>query len=102
MDECKPLPTICSDSRPNVLSKNAMPQVVMYRFSSPGPRCRAGQIVLATSYYADRLGGSNGDGAWRVLVTIVELIDPRPYIYQVTVYGNLICSVIYMSDRLLT
>jgi hypothetical protein len=25
------------------------------------------------------VGGSNGDGAWRGLVTIAELIDPRPY-----------------------
>jgi len=25
-------------------------------------------------------GGSNGDGAWRDLVTVVELIDPRPHI----------------------
>jgi len=32
--------------------------------------------------YADRVGGSNGDGVWRVLVTIVELIDPRQYIFQ--------------------
>jgi len=52
--------------------------------------------------YAVLVGGSNGDGAWCGLVTIVELIDPRPYIFQVTVYGNLIYTVIYMSDRLLT
>jgi len=31
----------------------------------------------AGALYADRLGGSNGDGAWRGMVTIVELIDPR-------------------------
>ena len=48
------------------------------------------------------MGGSNGDGAWRGLVTIVELIDPRPYIFQSAVYGRLIYTVIYMSDRLLT
>jgi hypothetical protein len=30
-------------------------------------------------HYANRLGGSNGDDAWRGMVTIVELIDPRPY-----------------------
>jgi len=52
--------------------------------------------------YAVLVGGANGDGARRGLVTIVELIDPRPYIFQVTVYGNLIYTVIYMSDRLLT
>ena len=45
-------------------------------------------------------GGANGDGAWRGLVTIVELIDPRPYIFQPAVYGRLIYAVIHMSDRL--
>jgi len=48
------------------------------------------------------VGRSNADGAWRGLVTIVELIDPRPYFFQSTVYGRLIYTVIYMSDRLLT
>ena len=48
------------------------------------------------------MGGANGDGAWRGLVTIVELIDPRPYNFQPPVYGRLIYTVIYMSDRLLT
>jgi len=52
--------------------------------------------------YAVLVGGSNGDGAWRGMVTIVELIDPRPYIFQSAVYGRLIYTVIYMSDRLLT
>jgi len=47
------------------------------------------------------VGGSNGDGAWRGLVTIVQLDDPRPYIFQSAVYGRLIYTVIYMSDRLL-
>jgi len=32
--------------------------------------------------YAVLVGGGNGDGAWRGLVTIVELIDPRPYIFS--------------------
>ena len=36
------------------------------------------------------MGGSNGDGAWRGLVMIVELIDPRPYMFQSAVYGRLI------------
>ena len=40
------------------------------------------------------VGGSNGDGAWRGQVTIVELIDPRPYIVQSPVYGRLIYTVI--------
>jgi len=31
----------------------------------------------------------------------VELIDPRPYIFQPAVYGRLIYTVICMSDRLL-
>jgi hypothetical protein len=39
---------------------------------------------------------------WRGLVTIVELIDRRPYIFLTADYGRLIYSVIYMSDRLLT
>jgi len=34
---------------------------------------------------ADRLGGSNGDSAWCVMVTIVELIDPRPYIFSLPI-----------------
>jgi len=63
-----------------------------------------GRMLPARSYYAVLVGRSNGDGAWRGLVTIVEVIDPRPYIFQVAVYGNLIYeyTVIYMSDRLLT
>ena len=52
--------------------------------------------------YAVLVGGSNGDGAWRGQVTIVELIDPRPYIFQTPVHGSLIYTVIYMSDGLLT
>jgi hypothetical protein len=32
----------------------------------------------------------------------VESIDPRPYIFLSAVYGRLIYTVIYMSDRLLT
>ena len=32
---------------------------------------------------------------------MVELTDPRPYIFQSAVYGRLIYTVIYMSDRLL-
>ena len=48
------------------------------------------------------MGVANGDGAWRGLVTIVELIDPRSYIFQSAMYGRLIYTVIYMSDRLLT
>jgi hypothetical protein len=47
-------------------------------------------------------GGANGDGVWRGLVTIVELIDLRPYIFQPAVYGRLIYTVMYMSDRLST
>jgi len=48
------------------------------------------------------VGGANGDGAGRGLVTIVELIDPRPYIFQPAVYGRLIYTAMYMSDRLLS
>ena len=55
--------------------------------------------------YAVLVGGSNGDGARRGMVTIIQLTDPRPYIFQLTVYGNLIYlihTVTYMSDRLST
>jgi hypothetical protein len=48
------------------------------------------------------VGGVNGDGARRSLVTIVESIDPRPSIFQLAVYGKLIYTVIGMSDRLVT
>jgi hypothetical protein len=36
------------------------------------------------------------------MVTLVEFIDRRPYSSQPAVYGRLICTVLYMSDRLLT
>jgi hypothetical protein len=39
------------------------------------------------------------------MVAIIELIDPRPYVLQVTVYGNLIYliyTVTYGRDRLLS
>jgi hypothetical protein len=54
------------------------------------------------SHYAVLTGGSNGDDAWRGLVKNVQLIDPRPYIFQSPVLGRLIYTVIFMSDRLLT
>ena len=54
------------------------------------------------SFYAVLVAGANGDGARRGQVTIVELIDPRPYIFQPAVYGKLICTVICTSDRLLS
>ena len=34
------------------------------------------------------VGGTSGDGAWRGLVAIVELIDPRPYMFQSAVYAD--------------
>jgi len=52
--------------------------------------------------YAVLVGGSNGDGAWPGLVAIVELIDPRPYMFQSAVYGRLIYTRIHMRDRPLT
>jgi hypothetical protein len=52
--------------------------------------------------YAVLVGGANGDGAWRGLVTVFELIHPRPYTNQSPFYGRLIYTVIYMSDCLLT
>ena len=51
--------------------------------------------------YAVLVGGSNGDGAWRGIATIVELIDPRPY-NSAFQSRRLIYAVICMSDRLLT
>jgi len=36
------------------------------------------------------------------MVTIFELLDPRPYQNQSPMYGRLIYSVIYMSNRLLS
>jgi hypothetical protein len=67
-------------------------QTISFGPSSEGPQC-----VLRSSGVGVKWG-------WREsgLVTTVELIDPRPYIFQVTVYGNLIHTVIYRSDRLLT
>ena len=55
-----------------------------------------------SSIYAVLVEGSNGDGAWGSMVTVFELIDPRPYKNQSPVYGRLIYAVNYMSDRLLT
>ena len=48
------------------------------------------------------VGGSNGDGAWRGMVTIFESIDRRPYKNLSPVYRRLIYTVSYVSDRLLT
>jgi len=63
------------------------------------PATPSARILLCR---ADRLTGSNGDGAWSCLVMIVELIDPRPYNYQVTLNGHLMYTVIRISGRLLT
>jgi len=59
-------------------------------------------MYFRTYSYAVLVGGSNGDGAWRGLVAIVELIDPHPYIFQSAVYGRLIYTVIYVSECLFT
>jgi len=37
-----------------------------------------------------------------LFVEFTQSRDPCPYTFQVTMYGNLIHTVIYMSDRLLT
>ena len=60
-----------------------------------------GHIVWSHTY-AVLVGGSNGDGARRGLVTIVKSIDPRPYNFQVTVCNYLIYTVTCMNDRLFT
>jgi len=57
-------------------------------------------ILWFDSIYAV-LGGSKRDGARRGLVTIVQLIDPYSCIFQSAVYGRLIYTLIYLSDRLL-
>ena len=54
------------------------------------------------STYAVLKGVANCDGAWRRLVKIFELGDPRPYNFQPSLYGKLIYTVIYLTDRLLT
>ena len=42
--------------------------------------CKLKPVLTAPDYcYAVLSGGTNGDGAWRGMVTIVESIDPRPY-----------------------
>ena len=50
--------------------------------------------------YAVLVGMADGDDAWRGVVMIVESIGPRPYDFQPPVYGSLIYTVTYMSDRL--
>jgi len=52
--------------------------------------------------YGVLVRGANRDGSQRGLVTIIHLIDPRPYTFQPAVYGRLIYTVIDMSDHLLT
>jgi len=54
------------------------------------------------NHHAFSMGGSNGDGEWRAMVTIFELIDPRPYKKQSPVYGRLIYTVKIMSNLLST
>jgi hypothetical protein len=53
-------------------------------------------------FYAILVGGTNGVGARRGMVAIVELIDHRPYDFQPAVYGRLIYTVMNFSERLLT
>jgi hypothetical protein len=53
------------------------------------PHVRVWQTLFAMSQdaqnqnvYADRVGRRKWDGAWRVMVTVFESIDPRLYICQ--------------------
>jgi len=50
------------------------------------------------------VGGSNGNGAWRGLVPIVDLLDPRPYKISLPISKADLHSytIISMSDRLLS
>ena len=59
-------------------------------------------FMQGQTHYAVLMGGSNGDGALRGMVTLFELIDPRPYQNQSPVHGRLIYTAFYMSDRLFT
>jgi hypothetical protein len=59
-------------------------------------------VVDTCPVYAVLVWGANGDGAERSMVTIVELVNLRPYLFETSVYGSLIYTVIYISDRLLT
>jgi len=52
----------------------------------PPPRAGAPKSNSQGPSYAVLVGETNGDGARRGLVTIVDLIDPRPYMLQVIVY----------------
>jgi hypothetical protein len=57
------------------------------------------------SYYAVLEGGTNGDGARRGLVTIIESTDPRPYIFQPDLLSMLLamsCTVFKISLRQVT
>jgi hypothetical protein len=68
--------------------------------SPPGRAVQLHPGLTPDTYYAILVGGANTDGAWRGMVTIFELIDPRPYKNQSPVNGRLIYTVIYMRDRL--
>jgi len=55
------------------------------------------RVVLHSSGWGVKWG-------WHVARSghIVQLVDRRPYSFQSAVYGRLIYTVMYMSDRLLT
>lgn len=50
--------------------------------------------------FADRVVGSNGNGAKRGMVTVFQSIDPRPYKHWPAVHSRLNCTVLCMNDRL--
>jgi len=73
VDECKPLPDTL-----------ALVEPVQVPPAPTWSRVQGGADGSAVSRqcYAVLVGGSNWDGAWRGLVTIVESIHRRPYICE--------------------
>jgi len=57
----------------------AAPRSLYLHSCCRGLNAYTSSVPTRVAVYAVLVRGSNGDGAWRGLVTIVELIDPRPY-----------------------
>ena len=70
------------------LNPRFLSYVTPYDVATPStPAATVGALQMSggtrrPTHYAVLVGGSNGDGAWRGPVTIVESIDPRPYIFS--------------------
>jgi hypothetical protein len=78
------LGTRLSPRPPCVLHVTALPAASRGSTRVPErPPCRS---VSRDRACAVLVGGSNGDGTWRGLITIIELVDPRPYMFLSAVY----------------